>query len=295
MSKDSVGVLRLNTPHPVGGRSLAPVILDSPHSGSIYPENFNTIAPRLILQRQEDSFVDQLYENAPYSGATLLCAEFPRSYIDPNRAEDDLDIRLIDGTWPTPLNPTEKTRLGHGLIWHSYPDQKLMYDRRLSVSEVRARLNKYWLPYHRTLEEEMEKLYAQFGGVWHINCHSMPASSSPFVNGAMGGKHADMVLGTLDGRSCSSQYSELIRENLQKSGYNVRLNYPYKGAELVRRYGKPHHNRHSIQIEINRAIYMDERTLKITKNFRELQKNLENLCDVVCDYALKQSLSAAAE
>lgn len=295
MSHRQPGVLRYTPPHPVGGRAIAPVILDSPHSGSLYPDDFNTIAPMQTLHKQEDSFVDQLYANAPFAGASLLCAEFPRSYIDPNRAEDDLDCRLFDGNWPTQLNPTEKTRLGHGLIWHSYPDKNMMYDRLLTIGEVRSRIENYWRPYHQMLEEEMEKLYAQFGGVWHINCHSMPASSSPFVSGAIGGRRADMVLGNLDGRSCSAEFSDLIRDHLQKLGYSVRLNHPYKGAELVKRYGKPNHHRHSIQIEINRALYLDERNLKITKHFRELQSNLGNLCEVVCDYALSQSMSAAAE
>lgn len=288
-------VLKLYEARPVKGRAIAPVILDSPHSGTIYPEDFNTIAPLQILHKQEDSFVDQLYSMAPYSGAVLLCAEFPRSYIDPNRAEDDLDIRLIEGDWPAPLNPTEKTRLGHGLVWHSYLDKMPMYNRLLRVGEIKSRIDNYWRPYHQTLEEEMEKIYTQYGGVWHINCHSMPASSSPFISGAIGGKRADFVLGTLDGRSCDVGFSDLIRNHLEKLGYTVRLNYPYKGAELVRRYGNPHRDRHSIQIEINRALYLDERNLKITKHFRELQTNLGSLCDIVCDYALNQSIAAAAE
>ena len=173
----------------------APVLLDSPHSGTNYPADFGTSVPLEILRRMEDAYVDDLYGDATRKGASLLCAEFPRCYIDPNRGSDDLDWRLMSDRWPGDINPTEKTRLGHGLIWRSCPGDRSMYDRLLSVEEVANRIDQYWRPYHQALEGEMSRLFSRFGAVWHINCHSMPSASSPFMPGAVGGRRADIVLG----------------------------------------------------------------------------------------------------
>lgn len=295
MTDRIAGVYTLHTVPVEDGRVEAPVLLDSPHSGNNYPSDFGTIVPLPILHRVEDAYVDQLYGDAPDQGATLLCAEFPRSYIDPNRGEDDLDWRLLDGRWPEPLAITEKTRLGHGLIWRSCPGDLPMYDRLLSIAEVKNRIETYWRPYHDTLESELMRLYSLYGGVWHINCHSMPAASSPFVSGATGGRRADMVLGDLDGRSCDKEFTLFVRDCLIRMGYNVRINTPYKGAELVRRGGAPDRGRHSIQIEINRALYMDEHSLEPTRNFRKLKENLRELVAAVCDYALANTSRMAAE
>ncbi len=274
----------------------APVIFDSPHSGNIYPQDFKAIAPLFRLRQLEDGMVDILYGGVVDFGARLLLAQFPRSYIDPNRAVDDIDIDMIDSILPFDINPSDKSHMGHGLIWRNYPHKFTMkkmpmYDRLLSVQEITNRIEKYWLPYRQILSDEIENIYDKYGGVWHINCHSMPSICGPYINGKNNKKCVDMVLGTLDGHSCSKEFSDLIYHHLKQSGYDICINHPYKGADIVKSYGDPANNRHSIQIEINREIYMDEDTLKPNKHFRKLQDNLNSLCDVICNYARSQSQS----
>lgn len=289
------GVFSLTRAEDAGPVTQAPVLLDSPHSGGIYPQDFGTVVDFDVLRRMEDAFVDRLFSAAPEKGASLLAAEFPRSYIDPNRAQDDLDWRLMNSAWPGTLKPTEKTRLGHGLIWRTCPGDKPMYERLLTVDEVRRRIDNYWKPYHDALEGELTRLFSLFGGVWHVNCHSMPETSSPFVAGALGGRRADIVLGDRDGRSCDPGFTAFIREWFEARGYRVRVNNPYKGAELVRVCGQPDYNRHSLQIEINRAIYMDELKLVPSRNFSALQRDLTQLAADICGFALFQCQQAAAE
>ncbi|WP_259782820.1 N-formylglutamate amidohydrolase [Aestuariispira ectoiniformans] len=289
------GVLNLTRADDAGLLPQTPVLLDSPHSGTAYPEDFGTAVDLDLLQCMEDAFVDRLFGAGPEKGASLLAAEFPRSYIDPNRASDDLDWRLMNSAWPGNLKPTEKTRLGHGLIWRTCPGEKPMYERLLTVSEVQARIENYWKPYHEALEGELARLFSLFGGVWHVNCHSMPAASSPFVAGAVGGRRADIVLGDRDGRSCHPAFTAFVREWFEARGYKVRVNNPYKGAELVRVCGQPEFNRHSLQVEINRAIYMDEQKLVPTRNFGALQRDLTQLISDICGFALSECHQAAAE
>lgn len=273
---------------------MAPVVLDSPHSGARYPVDFRPSVPMRDLRRVEDAFVDELFADAPAHGAVLLAAEFPRSFIDPNRAADDLDLGMIEGGWPGPVAPTEKSRLGHGLIWRSFPSERPMYDGKLAAAEVARRIEGYWRPYHDALQGELERAYAAFGAVWHINCHSMPASSSPAVAGRPGAR-ADFVLGDRDGTSCAPGFTEFVRDRLVDMGYSVRLNDPYRGAELVRAHGRPARDRHSLQIEINRSLYMREATVEKARGFITLRRDLGRLVQAVCDHALYQTRRIAAE
>lgn len=286
------GVYRL-TP-PAAGTVRAPVVLDSPHSGAVYPARFRPRIPLRELRRVEDSFVDALFADAPSVGATLLAADFPRSFIDPNRAVDDLDVGMIGGPWPHRVNPTEKTRLGHGLIWRSCPSERPMYDRPLPPEEIAWRIETFWRPYHEALESELTRAYAAFGAVWHLDCHSMPASSSPAVPGRAGAR-ADFVLGDRDGTSCAPGFTQFVRDRLRAMGYTARVNDPYRGAELVRLHGRPAQDRHSLQIEINRSLYMREAALEKTQGFAGLKRDLTRLVGEVCDYALSRTARFAAE
>lgn len=252
----------------------APLLLDSPHSGTIYPDDFKPCVSQATLDRVVDAHVDELYSAAPDMGATFIRALFPRSYIDVNRASDDIDPRMIRGFWPGMLRPSEKSRLGHGLIWSICPPGIAMYDCLLEAADVRRRVKGYWMPYHEAIRDEMERLYARFGAVWHINCHSMPETSSPPLAGSIIGGRADMVLGDRDGASCAGWFTAMVRDILTDLGYQVMLNDPYKGAELVRAYSDPPHDRHSLQIEINRAIYMDEATGGKHSGFAKLRQDL---------------------
>lgn len=277
------------------GLRQAPIVLDSPHSGTIFPEDFGTEVPIASLRRVQDSFVDELFANAPDNGASLLTALFPRSYVDPNRAETDIDIRMIDGQWNRPVVPTEKTRLGHGLIWKTCPAERAMYSSRLPVELIERRIECYWRPYHEALEGEIDRLHRDFGIVFHLNCHSMPSGSSPVISRKNGIRRADFVLGDQDGKTCDPAFTMFVRDWLEAAGYVVRLNDPYKGAELVSRYAAPEAGRHSLQIEINRGLYMEETSLRMTRGFSELKQNLTGLVDALADFSDRFALPAAAE
>jgi N-formylglutamate amidohydrolase len=261
-----------------------PVVFDSPHSGSIYPEDFGHCIERIHLRRTEDAFIDELFAAAPGMGATLLCALFPRSYVDPNRSPDDIEPSVLQGKWPYAANPGEKARLGIGLIPTREPGG-VVYDRALSVEEACHRLDAYYWPYHRELEQALDRAQQAAAAVWHVNCHSMPAVSTVVAPEGPGVARPDFCLGTRDGTTCDSDFVEFVQRSLVEMGYAVTIDDPYKGVELVRRYSDPVHGRHSLQVEINRGLYMDE--VNITKNegFAVLKENIGRLVGAICDYA----------
>jgi N-formylglutamate amidohydrolase len=250
-----------------------PLIFDSPHSGTSYPEDFQFSCPLEVLRTAEDTYVDELYDAAPAFGATLIGAVFPRSYLDPNRAVDDLDVALIDGTWPSPLTPSRKTQTGLGLVRRVARTGVPIYDRKLGVDEVLARLERCHAPYHRVLDHACQRAYLKYGSVWHINCHSMPSSRS----GRKGGHCADFVLGDRDGTTCAPEFTEFVAQVLRRRGYTVRINEVYKGVEIVKRQGRPAMHRHSLQIEVDRALYMDQKTLEKSPGFDRLQADITEM------------------
>lgn len=266
------GVLELAAPT----ARPAPVVLDSPHSGAHYPDDFGHCMSQQGLRRLEDAFVDELFERAPATGAALLRALFPRSYIDPNRAPDDIDLRMLHDEWPHPANPGPKSECGIGLIFRHAAEGPL-YRRKLSAAEVRRRLDRYYWPYHRTLEQALERTWRSFGAVLHLNCHSMRSVSSAAMPEGDGVARPDFVLGDRDGTTCDPALTQWVRGFLEDAGYAVSVNAPYKGVELVRRYSDPARGRHSLQIEINRALYMDEHAVRKTGGFSALKRALETL------------------
>jgi N-formylglutamate amidohydrolase len=258
-----------------------PLVFDSPHSGSHYPEDFRFSCPLAALRTAEDTYVDELYADAPDIGATLIGAIFPRSYLDPNRAADDLDTALIDGVWPNPLSPSHKTRAGLGLVRRVARPGIPIYDRRLTVAEILARVEHYHTPYHRVLTETCDRLHRKFGVVWHVNCHSMPSQRS----GKKGGHCADFVLGDRDGTTCAAEFTDFVAGVLRGRGYNVRVNEIYKGVEIVKRQGRPAAQRHSLQIEVDRALYMDQKTLEKTSGFDDLRADIAHMIETMKDFA----------
>ncbi len=265
-----------------------PLVFDSPHSGTDYPDDFDCIAPLSALRQAEDTFVHELYQAAPAQGAVLLHALFPRSYVDPNRAADDLDVAMIEGGWPDPVAPSPKCVLGLGLLWSRYPPGLPLYGRKLSVAEVRRRIEDYHRPYHETLRQTLDTAHENFGAVWHIDCHSMPGLSNAMSAEGPGVARPDFTLGDRDGTACAPELTEAVRAALTAQGYSVTINDPYKGAELVRAWSAPKAGRHSLQIEINRRLYMNEETFEKTAGFAKLQTNLTRLIETLADVARKR-------
>lgn len=259
-----------------------PLVCDSPHSGTHYPDDFGHALPLAELRRAEDTHVDVLWSHAPAVGATLIAARFPRTYIDANRPLDDLDAGMLAEAWPAPLAPSNKTKLGFGLVWRDVRAGAPIYQRALEVAEVQRRIERCWRPYHAALIDARDAAVRDFGQCWHLNLHSMPSNAYERLGVQSDMPLADVVIGDLDGRACDPEFASVVGEALSTRGYRVALNDPYKGQELVRLMGDPGRNRHSLQVELNRALYMDEATREPSAYFETVRLDL---CAVLEDVA----------
>lgn len=257
------------------------MVLDSPHSGTRYPADFAHACERSVLRRAEDTHVERLYEFAPGLGVHWIEALFPRSYLDANRDLCEIDELLLNAPWPGPLPATEvqraKVRLGKGLVWRCTDEGLPIYERLLSVDEVQRRIAQCWQPYHQAVAQAIDAAHAGHGYSVHINCHSMPAVAASHATEFPGLAHPDFVVGNRDHSTSSPALAAFVCDWLKDRGHSVWLNHPYKGVELVRRHGRPAEHRHSLQLEINRALYMDERSLQMHAGFAALQRDLEGL------------------
>lgn len=263
-----------------------PLVLDSPHSGTVYPEDFGTVRDLATLRRAEDTHVEKLYAFAPDLGVAWVEAHFPRSYLDANRDTTEIDTTMLDGEWTDPVSTDprvlSKVRLGKGLIWKLTDEGLPIYDRQLPVAEVRQRIDSCWRPYHAAVTQAMDEAHARHGYAIHINCHSMPAIAASHATDFPGLAHADFVIGDRDGSTADPALSQKICAHLRALGYSVDYNHPYKGVELVRRNGNPAGHRHSIQVEINRKLYMDEATLALDEaGAARLQGHLRSMVEML--------------
>ncbi len=273
---------------PGAGTPELPLVFDSPHSGFQFPEDMKPAIALDILRQNEDAFIDALYGHVPVLGAVLVKATFPRTYIDPNRSTADVQVDAVDGDWPDPVNNSIKTKRGAGLIYTKVHGEEAIYDRKLTVAEVRHRIDAYWHPYHAALQTELDRLHAVYGGVWHIDCHSMPARGNIHTeDGPV--ERLDFYLGDRDGTTCDPAFTEAVREFLVGRGYDVAVNVTMKGVELVRKHGRPAENRHSLQIEVNRRLYMHEKA--ITKNdlYPETAQVIADMDALIADFVRQRS------
>jgi N-formylglutamate amidohydrolase len=264
---------------------VVPLVLDSPHSGCRFPSDFDAVVGELDLRDGEDCFVDQLYLPATELGIPLLAAEFPRTYLDNNRHAGDIDLELIEGgRWPHEFVPSGKAAIGKALLWRTLDDGRAIYGRRLTVDEVVGRIGRVHAPYHGALRHLIDAAHARFGEVFHINCHSMNSVAGKMGEGGEGTERADFVLGDRDQTTCDPAFTEFVRQVLSSMGYAVTVNDPYKGVELVRAYSDPARGRHSLQVEINKRLYMDEERCMPNEGYPRLQKNLTTLVEAIRDF-----------
>jgi N-formylglutamate amidohydrolase len=263
-----------------------PLVFDSPHSGVTIPEDFKpTVTPDLVLT-STDTHVDVLFDYVPELGCPLLAALFPRSFVDVNRSRLDMDVALVDGEWPEPIRDNAAAKRGMGLIWRYAWGDTPMYTNPLSVTEVQARLDRYFEPYHAALRALLDETHKRFGRVYHINCHSMPAVGHALSPDPAGTVRADFVLGDRNGTSCEQAFVHLAAEVLRGCGYSVSLNVPFTGAELVQAYSNPADGRHSLQIEINRRLYMNESSRERLSSFDNVKADLTHLSQRLRDYVV---------
>ena len=265
-----------------------PLVLDSPHSGRQFPDDFGAAVTEAELREGEDCFVDELYAGGAEIGAPLLAAQWPRTYLDPNRNSGDVDLDLIEGKWSGAYQPSGKARVGKALIWRTLEDGRPIYAKKLSVETVLRRIERFHAPYHAAIRGLLDGTHAKFGRVYHINCHSMRAVAGKQSDDGEGNVRADFVLGDRDGTSCDPAFTDRVRATLAGMGYQVRVNDPYKGVELVRAYSNPKAGRHSLQIEINKRLYMDDKTLQKTEGFYSLRSSLSDLLKEISKFIQKQ-------
>jgi N-formylglutamate deformylase len=259
-------------------KSDSSLVFNSPHSGRIYPPEF-LLASRLdigALRRSEDSFVDELFSGVVKRGHPLMRAHFPRCYVDVNREPYELDPRMFEGRLPSFAN-TRSMRVAGGLgtVARVVGDAQEIYGQRLSVDEALRRIETLYKPFHRALRRVITRVHRDSGAAVLIDCHSMPSTTSAKEERP----RADVVLGDRYGTSCAPILSEVIEETLRALGYSVSRNKPYAGGFITEHYGNPAAGLHSLQLELNRALYMDERRYERSASFAQLQIDLCTLAD----------------
>lgn len=254
-------------------RLRTPFVFNAPHAGAVYPEGFLAAArlSGLSLRRSEDAHVDALFADVVGLGAPLMRARFPRAFLDVNREPYELDPRMFDGRLPGYAN-TRSMRVAGGLgtIPRVVADGHEIYARKLAVAEGLARIDTLYKPYHRALRRLVEATWRGFGVAVLIDCHSMPSTSLARDQVGL----ADIVLGDRYGTSCASVVCDVVEEALRRRGLVVARNKPYAGGFITEHYGEPPARRHALQVEINRALYMDERTLERRPGFARLAADL---------------------
>ena len=253
-----------------------PLVFNSPHSGRVYPGTFlaaSKLDPQ-ALRRSEDAYVEELFAFVADIGAPLLYAHFPRAYLDVNREPYELDPVLFRDGLPHYAN-TESVRVvgGLGTIARIVSEADEIYREPLPVGAALERINRLYAPYHAMLRCLLEEAQAQYGVALLVDCHSMP--SNPLSD--HGGGRPDFVLGDRHGTSCSGEFMGLAAAQLKSHGYRVALNKPYAGGYITEHYGRPQEGLHALQVEINRALYLDEGSFEKTQAFEGLKDDLERM------------------
>ncbi|WP_131114176.1 N-formylglutamate amidohydrolase [Lichenihabitans psoromatis] len=272
------------------------LVLSSPHSGSAYPARFLASArlDPISLRRSEDAFVDQLFMGARAFGAPLLRARFPRAYLDVNREPYELDPRMFDGRLPPFVNSRSmRVAGGLGTIARVVGEAQEIYLKRLSVDEAIRRIEYLYKPYHATLQGLVDRAMMQFGQTLLIDCHSMPSCALGSAHGPMNRDDrlkADFVIGDRYGTSCGRAITETADAVLSGLGYAVERNKPYAGGFITENYGHPAGGRHALQIEVNRALYMNERLMQHGPAFETVASHLSDVMAALA--ALMDGMSA---
>src|SRR6201747_128781 len=274
----------------------APIIFNSPHSGSVYPPEFLKASriDILALRRSEDSFMDEMIGGLTDRGFPVVRVNFPRSYVDVNREPYELDPRMFTGRLPSFAN-TRSMRVAGGLgtIPRVVGDGQEIYRERLGVDEALTRIEALYKPYHRALRRLINKAHQAFGTVIVMDCHSMPSVGVPRDEP----RRPDIVIGDRYGTSCASLLPDLVEEVMGGLGYSIGRNKPYAGGFITEHYGNPASGLHTVQLELNRAIYMDERRRERSPRFAQVATDFTALADALATVPLGDlgPFQAAAE
>jgi N-formylglutamate amidohydrolase len=258
----------------------APFVLCSPHSGRVYPREFlaqSRLDPQ-TLRKSEDCFVDDLFQGAADLGVPLIAAQFPRAYLDVNREPYELDPELFADPLPDYAN-SQSVRVvgGLGTIARIVADGEEIYRTRLSVDEALARIEQLYFPFHAALQTLIAETKAQFGYCILIDCHSMPSAQMAQSSGP----RPDFVLGDRFGSACDPRLTRYLRDTLTTEGYDVQLNRPYAGGYITEHYGRPYRGVQAVQMEINRALYLDETRFTRSHGFTRLKIDLTRIAGML--------------
>lgn len=269
-------------------------IFASPHSGREYPWTFlrRTVLDEHSIRSSEDAFVDKLFASAPQYGAPLLLAGAPRAFIDLNRSADELDPALIEDVRAPAHNP--RIASGLGVVPRVVAGGRAIYSGKLNRDEAQRRIDTYWRPYHATLRRLLDESLAMFGEALLIDCHSMPHEAMDGIARA-GVPRPEVVLGDRFGASASAEVVDRIESAFATAGLSVVRNAPFAGAFTTQHYGRPSRRQHVVQIEIDRALYMNEQMIRPNGNFTEMQRVLAQVVAAVADLGRARDVPLAAE
>lgn len=258
-----------------------PLVLASPHSGRDYPRRFRraSVLGELALRSSEDAFVDELFAAAPELGAPLLCAKAPRAFVDVNRGPDELDPALIAGVGRRPTNA--RVAAGLGVIPRVVAGGRAIYRGKIPRAEAEARIRDYWHPWHARLGRLLAESRALFGEAILLDCHSMPHEALEQLC-ASEPRKPEVVLGDRFGASAAPEMMARVEAAFVRAGFRVARNKPFAGAYTAQHYGRPSRRQHVIQVEIDRALYMNEAALRPNANFAAVQRSISGALAELC-------------
>jgi N-formylglutamate deformylase len=275
-------------------RRTTSVVFASPHSGRDYPWTFlrRTTLNEHSVRSSEDAFVDQLFDCAPRAGAPFIKAGAPRAYVDLNRSADELDPALIEGVSRQGHNP--RVASGLGVIPRVVANGQAIYSGKLSMAEARHRIETYWRPYHTALQGQLDQAHLMFGEAILVDCHSMPHEAMDAV-ARRGVRRPEIVLGDRFGAAADGAVVDRIEEVFTRAGLVVTRNTPFAGAYITQAYGRPSRGRHAVQIEIDRALYMNERLIRPNGNFEGFRRVMRDVVREIADIGRSDAVPLAAE
>ncbi|MBD3677245.1 MAG: N-formylglutamate amidohydrolase [Rhodobacteraceae bacterium] len=270
------------------------VIFASPHSGRNYPLSFlrNSILDEQTIRSSEDAFVDMLFSNAPDLGSPLLAATAPRAYVDLNRSADELDPGVIAGVGRTTHNP--RVNSGLGVVPRVVANGRSIYRGKIAYDAAQKRLRDVWYPYHSKLQDLIDQGYRAFGETILIDCHSMPHEAIEVISqGSVRKPH--IVLGDRFGAAAGQEIVDRIEAAFTSAGLKVARNTPFAGAYTAQHYGRPSRGQHVIQVEIDRALYMDERLIRPHSGFEDFKALLQGIVADIVSIGGRDEIPLAAE
>ena len=269
------------------------VVFASPHSGRDYSWSFvrRSNLDERVLRSSEDAFVDKLFDAAPRHGAPLLTATAPRAWIDVNRSAEELDPALIEGVKRTAHNP--RVASGLGVVPRVVANGRAIYRGKITRKEAMTRIEEFWKPWHLALNTLMDDSAALFGEAILIDCHSMPHEAIESISHPRGAR-PEIVLGDRFGAAAGSDVVDRIEAALTSAGLRVARNAPFAGAFVTQNYGRPAQNRHVVQVEIDRSLYMNEQLIRPNNNFKAFKALIDRVVADITEIG-QSDLPLAAE